>query len=234
MTAPAAASARLWLSQAWLVLRKDLLLELRTKEIVATGGFFAVLVTVMSSLAFYTGPTVNAQVASGVIWLATAFAALLALTRTWQRERDDGVLDALLVSPLSPSALFLGKALGVLVFLWVIQAIVIPTCALFFNLDLGTHGLGLLLMSAAAIPGIAASGTLFGVMTVRTGARDLVLSLVLFPLLSPTLLAAVSGTRELLHGVALEELVDYFKIMWLFDATFLFGGLGLFGALAER
>jgi heme exporter protein B len=71
-------------------------------------------------------------------------------------------------------------------------------------------------------------------MTVRTGARDLALSLVLFPLLAPTLLASVVATRELLHGVALSELFDYFKILGLFDITLIAGGLGMFRALAER
>lgn len=223
-----------WVAQVALVAQKDLRIEMRTKEIVATGGFFSVLVTVMASLAFYTGPSVNAQVASGVIWLATAFSALLALSRTWQREREEGVFDALLVSPLSPSALFAGKALGVLVFLLLIELIVIPTAALFFNLDLLDHGAGLCAIALAATPGIAASGTLFGVMTVRTGARDLALSLVLFPLLAPTLLASVVATRELLHGVSLTELFDYFKILGLFDVTLLAGGLGMFRVLAER
>jgi len=223
-----------WLRQTLMVLKKDLLLELRTKEIVATGGFFAVLVTVIASLAFYTGPTVNAQVASGVLWLTMAFSTLLALSRTWQREREEAVLDALIVSPLAPSALFAGKAFGVLILLAVIEAIALPTCAVLFNVDLFERGLGLLLLSAAALPGIAASGTLFGLLTVRTGARDLTLSLVLFPLLAPTLLAAVTATRELLHGAALSELSDYFKILCVFDATLIAGGLGMFGSLAER
>jgi heme exporter protein B len=69
---------------------------------------------------------------------------------------------------------------------------------------------------------------------VRTGARDLTLSLVLFPLLAPTLLAAVTATRELLHGAPLSDLVDYFKILVVFDATLIAGGLGMFGSLAER
>jgi heme exporter protein B len=217
-----------------IVLEKDLLIELHTKEILATGGFFSVLVTVIASLSFYTGPAVNAQVASGVLWLTMAFSALLALGRIWQREREEAALDALLVSPLRPSALFAGKALGVLLLLAVIEGIALPCCALLFNVDLIEAGPGLLLLSAAALPGIAASGTLFGLLTVRTGARDLILSLVLFPLLSPTLLAAVSATRELLHGAPLSELVAYFEILCLFDVTLIAGGLGMFGSLAER
>ena len=88
-------------------------------------------------------------------------------------------------------------------------------------------------MCLLATPGIAAAGTLFGAMTARTGARDLVLASVLFPLLAPTLLAAVAGTRELLGGAPIEQLVDYLKLMGVFAVVFTAGGLGMFGALIE-
>lgn len=223
-----------WLSQVWTITRKDLRIEARSGEVVITGGFFAVLVTVLSSLAYYMGPQTRNQVAAGVIWLATTFAAVLSLSRTWQREREEATLDALVVSPLYPSALYFGKALGILVFLLAIEAVVVPLCGIFFAIDVFTHGIGLLTISAFAIPGVAASGTLFGVMTVRTRARDLVLSICLFPLLSPTLMAATVATRELLGGVPLEELTDFLQIMAMFDVVFIVGGAGLFGSLAEQ
>jgi heme exporter protein B len=105
---------------------------------------------------------------------------------------------------------------------------------LFFNVNLLTSGAGLLLLALAATPGIAFSATLFGLMTVRTRARDLVLAIVLFPLLCPTLLAAVVATRELLSGMPLGELSDYLVLMLVFDVVFLAGGLALFGTLAEE
>lgn len=223
-----------WPRQMWIVARKDLLIELRTGEIVVTGGFFGLLLTVISSLAYYTGPETKAQVAAGVIWLSTTFAAVLSLSRTWQREREEATLDALIVSPISPSALYFGKAIGVLVFLGAIECVVVPLTLLLFSIDLPEHVLGLALLSALALPGVAASGTLFGVMTVRTRARDLVLSICLFPLLAPTLLAATVATRELFSGVPLAELLDYLQIMLLFDIVFIVGGAGLFGSLAEQ
>ncbi|HEX2730446.1 MAG TPA: heme exporter protein CcmB [Polyangiaceae bacterium] len=229
-----ASHARTWLRQTWWIARKDARIELRTGEILTTGGFFSILVTVISSLAYYAGPTTKDQVAAGAIWISTAFASVLALSRTWQREREEGALDGLLVAPVFPSAVYAGKALGVLAFLFVIEAIVVPTCLLFFSLDLASVGFPLLVICAFATPGIAASGSLFGVMTVRTRARDLVLSIVLFPLLAPTLLAAVVATRELFGGTPLSELGDYLTIMGLFDLVFTVGGLSLFGTVAEQ
>jgi heme exporter protein B len=221
------------LKQALLVAGKDLSIELATGEIVTTSGFFAVLVAVIASLAFFSGPGSAQEVAPGVIWVSVAFASVLALGRTWQRERDDGALSGLLVMPLARSAIFAGKALGLFVFITLVELVVVPVAALFFSVDLLEVGGGLALLCLAGTPGIAASGTLFGAMTTRTRARDLVLASVLFPLLSPTLLAGVAGTRELLGGASIGELTDYFALMGVFGVVFTAGGLGLFELLIE-
>jgi heme exporter protein B len=222
-----------WLGYAWLVAEKDLAIELATGEIVTTSGFFAVLVAIVASLAFYSGADVTVRVAPGVLWVAISFASVLALSRTWQREREDGALAGLLVSPAPRSAIFAGKAVGLAAFMVAIEVVVVPVIALLFSVDLGRHGPLLALLCLGATPGIAAVGTLFGAMTVRTRARDLVLASVLFPFLTPTLLAGVAGTRELLGGAPLHELVDYLELMGIFAAVFIAGGLGLFGLLIE-
>jgi heme exporter protein B len=222
-----------WARQALFVAGKDLSIELATGEIVTTSGFFAVLVAVIASLAFFAGADAPERVAPGVIWVSVAFASVLALSRTWQREREDGALAGLLVLPIARSAIFAGKALGLVVFVFAVELIVVPVAGLLFSVDLAKMGTGIALFCLAATPGIAASGTLFGAMTVRTRARDLVLASVLFPLLSPTLLAAVAGTRELLGGAPLGELTDYMAIMGVFDVVFIAGGIGLFELLIE-
>lgn len=219
--------------QTAIVAGKDLAIELSTGEIVTTSGFFAVLVAVIASLAFHVGNSSSQSVAPGVIWVAVAFASVLAIGRTWQREREEGALLGLLVLPLSRSALFAGKALSVAIFVWIVQIIVVPVTALLFAVDLLEVGLGLVFISLAATPGIAAVGTLFGAMTVRTRARDLVLASVFFPLLAPTLLAAVAGTRELFGGAPLGELFDYVAIMGVFGVVFTTAGIGMFETLID-
>ena len=222
-----------WAAYALILFRKDVRIELRSGEVLVTSGFFAVVVIILASLSFYAGADTRHQVASGVIWLAIAFAAVLALGRLWQRERDDGALDGVLLSPVPRSALFAGKALGLMTFLLLIEAVVIPLTAVLFSLDLVILGPGLVVIALAATPGLAAASTLFGAMTARTRARDLVLAIVLFPLLSPTLLAATVATRELLGGASLRELGDYLKIILVFDVAFAAGGLGLFATLLD-
>lgn len=217
-----------------MIAEKDLRIEARTGEVTTTSSFFALLVVVLSSLSFHGGPSGQRLVASGTLWLTLAFAAILSLSRSWQREREESAFTGLLTMRLSRSALFLGKFGGMCVFLLLVEALVLPLVALFFSIDLFEMGWGMCLIALVATPGIAAAGTLFGSMTVRTRARDLVLAIILFPLISPTLLAAVVATRELLAGMPMSELGDYLLLMGLFDFIFITGGLTLFGALVEQ
>jgi heme exporter protein B len=217
----------------WLVAKKDLSIELSTGEIVTTAGFFAVLVAIIASLSFFAGKDARRDVAPGVIWISIAFSSVLALSRTWQREREDGAIRGLLVAPLARNAIFMGKALGVAAFVTAVQLIVVPVTAVLFQLDLAKTGGPLALLLLSATPGVAASGTLFGAMTIRTRARDLVLSSVMLPLLAPSLLAGVAGTRALFMGATFGELSDYFALLGLFGAIFTAGGLGLFDAVVE-
>lgn len=222
-----------WARQAWLVAKKEIAIERQNGEIVTTAGFFGVLLAVVSSFAFQSGPEAARQVAPGVIWLSLAFSAVLGLGRAWQREREDNALLGLVVAPIARSAIFAGKALGLAAFVIALEILIIPVTALVFGLELPKYALGLAVVGLLAGLGIAASGTLFGAMTVRTRARDLVLATVLLPLLAPVLACAMAATRELLAGVSIWELGDYLVLMAVFDAVFIAGGLGMFGVLME-
>jgi len=223
-----------WLRQVRSVAIKDLRIEVRSGEVVITSSFFALLVVVVASISFHGGPVSRPSVAAGSLWLSVAFAAVLALSRSWQREREEAAYVGLLMAPLYRSALFVGKLLSLILFLAVVHCVVVPLVALLFAIDLVRLGPGLLAIIVCATPGIAAVGTLFGAMTVRTRARDLILAIVLFPLLTPTLLAAVLASRELIAGVPFGELGDYLGLMMLFDAVFLTGGLSMFGLLIDE
>jgi len=222
------------------VLAKDVRIELATGEIVTTAGFFAVLVTIMASVSFATGPETTTRVAPGALWLSIAFAAILAVGRTWQREREESALLGLLVSPAPRAAIWLGKALGLLGFLLAIEVVVVLIVALLFHVDLTRVALPLTVVMLAGTVGVAATGTLFGAMTARTGARELILAIVLFPLLSPALLSSVSATREIFYASAsgqavdMSEVSDWLLLLGVFDVVAIGGGLAMFGALVEE
>ena len=228
-----------FLRGALAVLAKDLRIELATREIVTTAGFFAALVAIMASLAFTTGPETTTRVAPGALWLAIAFSAVLALGRSWSREREESALLGLLVSPVPRAAIWLGKALGVLGFVLAVEVVVVPLVALLFHVDLRPIAGPLALVMLLGTVGVAATGTLFGAMTARTGARELLLATVLFPLLSPALLASVSATREIFYAatsgqaVDMGEVRDWLVLLGVFDLVAVVGGLTMFGALVD-
>jgi heme exporter protein B len=221
-----------FLRSAWLIAAKDLRIELRTKEVVVTTGLFAVLVVVLSSLAFYLSKGLAERIAPGVLWVAIAFAGVLAVGRSWERERDNQVLRGLLLAPMPRGALFAGKLLANLLFVFAVEAVILPLTALFFHVDLLPRLPLLLAFMALGTLGFVAAGTLFGALAARSSsARDLVLSIVVFPLIAPGLLGAVVATRDLFAGVPAAELLGWIHALVAFDLVFLAAGVTLFDPL---
>ncbi|MEM9863375.1 MAG: heme exporter protein CcmB [Myxococcota bacterium] len=219
------------LRAAWIIAKKDIAIEQRTKAVVVSTTLFATLVVILASLSFYLTPALARQIAPGVLWVAIAFSGLLAVGRGWAREREGDAMRALLLAPVPRGAIFLGKLIANTLFLVAVELIVAPLVALFFHIDLLEVGPALLSLLVLGTFGFAAAGTLFGALSVRTGARDLALSVVVFPLVTPALLAAVVATKQLFAGAPLEEMAVWVKILLTFDAFFLVAGLGLFDAL---
>jgi heme exporter protein B len=237
--AAAALSTSRFLRGAIAVLSKDFAIELATREIVTMTGFFAALVAIMASVAFTTGPETTTRVAPGALWLAVAFSSILALGRSWQREREESALVGLLVSPVPRAAIWCGKTAGVFAFVTAVEMVVVPLVALLFHVDLPSVIAPLAVVTLMGTLGVAATGTLFGAMTVRTRARELLLASVLFPLLSPALLSSVGATREIFYAAAsgqpvdMAEVRDYLVLLGVFDVVAIAGGLAMFGALIE-
>jgi heme exporter protein B len=216
---------------AWLVLRKDLRIELRTGEVVVTTALFATLVTVIASLSFYIDEDSAKLVAPGVLWIAVAFSGVLAMSRSWSRERDNDVFRGLLLSPAPRAAIYLGKSLGTVLFLAVVELVLVFEVGVLFNLELLKVLGPLTLLLALGTLGFAATGNLFAAMGVRTSARDMVLAVALFPVISPALLCGVVATRELLGGAPLSELWAWMRILLAFDLAFITAGVLLFEPL---
>lgn len=216
---------------ALTVLGKDVRIELRTRELVVTMGFFAVLVAVICSMAFWVSEETGRQVAAGVLWVAIAFAGSLGLVRAFARERDEQAFSALLLSPASRSAIFVGKLAFTILFLLVTEAIVLPLVALFFHLSLAKIAAPLALVMFLGTVGYAIAGTVFGAMTVRTRSRDFMLSVVLYPLVMPGLLSGVSATRELFDGATFGEVAAWLRLLFVMDVLLLVACLWLFEPL---
>ena len=226
-------------SFVWLLLRKDLRIELRTKEVLIVTLFFSSLVSLVAGISFYSGALATSAFAPGAMWLPVAFASVLATARFWQRERENDALSGILLSAAPRTAIYVAKVTLLVLFLLVVALLVVPMAALFFHIELLVFGGKLAALALMVSVGASAISALFGVMTVRTGARDLMLSAVLFPLLAPLIMTAVAGTRELLLTIEAgqvaqwSELRDYVLLLGVFDFVALFLGAGLFHLLVE-
>lgn len=190
----------IFLHQTLAHLRKDLVLEWRSRDAITSMLFFSLLVVVVFSFAFDPTAAVSRQIAGGVLWVVLLFAATTALNQSWNREQRNQVLDAHRMAPSSPAALFLGKALANLVFVTVVELVLAPIFAIFYNLHVLGQGWLLLVVMPLGTWALIANGTFFAALALRTRNRELMLPLVLFPVSIPALLAMVQATTYILTG----------------------------------
>jgi heme exporter protein CcmB len=212
---------------------KDLRLELRSKEILLTMGFFGFLAVLTLAFAFRRGDAPVAAVGSGCLWVAIAFSGTLGLGRAFERERENDSIRALLLSPVDRNAIYLGKVIGIALFMGVVELVVIPAVVLFFTLPLdGERALYLAALCALGTLGYALVGTLLSASLLRSGSRDVLLAVVLFPIIVPIVIAGAMGTNALFEPqIARVELLTWIRVMGAFDVVFLVVSLWIFEPL---
>ena len=211
-----------FLTTAWLVTRKDLLIEVRSREIVFTTLFFAVSCVLVFAFGFVREGVAVDDAAAGILWIAIAFSGTLALGRAFERERQSETLRALMMAPVDRPALYVGKLVGVLLLLAVVEAIVVPLVALMFQAPLFGHPVLMAGLLASGTIGFAAVGTLFAAMLVRARSRDVLLPILLYPITIPVIIAGVRGTAALLQADAdLPMARAWLSMLVFFDVVFI-------------
>jgi heme exporter protein CcmB len=205
-----------------LVMRKDLTIEVRSREILYTTLFFAVSCVLVFAFAFVREGQALGDAAAGILWIAIAFAGTLALGRTFERERHAETLRALMLAPAARPAIYVGKLLGILTLLFATELIVVPLVALLFAAPLFTRPLLLVGLLVAGTVGFAAVGTRFAAMLVRARGRDVLLPVLLYPITIPVIIAGVQGTLALVQPVVDQAMaVMWINILITFDVVFL-------------
>ncbi|MBI4511388.1 MAG: heme exporter protein CcmB [Deltaproteobacteria bacterium] len=221
-----------FLRHAAIVAWKDLRVELRTREIVYTMVFFAVMVVLIFSFAFIEDGQAVGDVSSGILWIAVAFAGMLGLSRAFDREREGDTIRGLLLSPAERGALFVGKAAGIALFMLIAEAVVVPLVGVLFRAPVLAHPLELALLLILATIGFSVVGSVFAAMLIRTRMREVLLPVVFYPIVIPALIAGTKGSAALLATPSTLP-VAYFWIKFLavFDALFLSVALWAFESL---
>ena len=216
----------------WAVFRKDLTIEVRSRETVATTLFFALSAVIVFAVALVREGRVVADAAVGILWVAIAFAGTLTLGRTFERERYTDTLRALLLAPAPRAAIYVGKLLAVLAILLLVELMLVPLVALLFDAALLQRPalLGALLVTGTI--GFAAVGTLFAAMLVRARSRDVLLPVLLYPMTIPVIIAGVRGTAALAQQMPDEPMATFWvMLLAAFDTVFLTVALWTFDPL---
>jgi heme exporter protein CcmB len=219
---------------AWLIMRKDLVVEFRSRELFLTTLFFAVSCVLVFAFALVRDGRPMEDAAAGILWIAVAFSGTLALGRTFEREQAHQTLPALLQAPVERAAVYVGKLLGLLVLLLIVELVVVPLVALFFQASLLALGGLVGVIVLAGTVGFLAVGTLFSAMLVRTRSRDVLLPVLLYPMTIPVMLAGVRGTSALIQATPdFDSLRMWLAMLGLFDAVFLTLALWTFEAVTS-
>ena len=212
----------MFLRTVWLVTRKDLLIEIRSREIIYTTLFFAVSCVLVFAFGFVRDGRPVEDAAAGILWIAIAFSGTLALGRAFERERQSETLRALMMAPVDRPALYVGKLIGVLMLLAVVEVIVVPLVALMFQAPMFAHPVLMAGLLASGTIGFAAVGTLFAAMLVRARSRDVLLPILLYPITIPVIIGGVRGTAALLQAdVDLPIATAWLSMLVFFDVVFI-------------
>lgn len=178
------------------LLRKELLVELRTLESVPGMSLFSISTFVVFHFAL-NRPSTGGQEAAGILWVTLLFAAILGINRLFVADAEQGGFDGFLLAPVDRTALLLAKALALLCYLLVFELVAVPAFGLLLlGPSLGPALPGLLAVLALADVGVAAIGTLVAALAVRTRARDLLGPLLALPLLVPIVIGAARASAS--------------------------------------
>lgn len=221
------------LKTAWVLLGKDLLLEWRTRARLNALLFFALATLLMFSFALGPDTRLLERNAGGYLWLAILLSSVLALGESFRVEQENASLDGLRLVPADPRALFLGKAIGNAVLLFLLGMVLFPVMTALYGTKLvlpiwtffGALALGCLAISAP--------GTVYAAIASNSRARDVLLPLLLFPLLVPALMAAVRATQLVLQGDPMAQIDSWLGLLASFNLIYWGLGLVLFPRVIE-
>jgi heme exporter protein B len=219
----------------WLaILRKDVALELRTRQSVPAMVLFSVTVFVLFRFGL-DRESVEGPLASGVLWVTILLATVLGVNRLFAAEREGGALDGVLLAPIDRTAIYVAKAVALYLYLVALELVALPAFAiLLLGPDLVDALPELLAIIALANLGLAAVGALVAGIAAEARARDLIVPLMLLPLVVPVLIAAATATKPLLERIpAPEELGKWLGFMGIFDIVFVLLSVAVFDYLLE-
>ncbi|MBI4665749.1 MAG: heme exporter protein CcmB [Nitrospinae bacterium] len=205
----------------WAIMAKDLRMEFRGKEILTTTLTFSLLTILMFNFAMDLTSLNTKDLSAGVLWVAFLFSASLSMNRSFLYEKEEGCLSALMLAPLSRSAIYFGKLLSNLIITLLSIGVIIPVFTVLYNVNVMERFFMQSLTFFMGALGFNAVGTLIAAMAVNLRAREMMGPLLLLPVAAPALIAAVKISGGLITGAPAEDLDAWYKILAAFDVIYL-------------
>src|SRR3990172_4757554 len=209
------------MKKVWAIVLKDIITELRTKELFASMFTFSLLILVVFNFAFDFSAEIIPFAAPAILWISFTFAGVLGLSRSFALEKEGNSILGLLLTPTDRSLIFAGKMIGNIIFVFIVEAIILPIFVLFFNYNLFGNAVPLLLVILLGSLGFVSVGTLFSAMALNTKLREVLLPILLFPIIIPVIFSSVKLSSAILNGNPLSEVGFPLKILISFDIIFL-------------
>ena len=215
------------------IVKKDVLMEMRTKEVVNASLVFAILLVIVFSFIMEPGSEVEKKIAGGIFRMAVTFSGILGLNKTMMSELEGGNFEALMLAPVDKSAIFFGKVISNMLVLILLEIILIPLFLVFYSINIVSHPLMIAVIFLATY-GYALVGTLFSMISVRTNSREIMLPLLLLPIMIPILIAAILSTNIFISGSDIAYSYNWIKLTAVFDIIFTAVIFGIFSAIIEE
>jgi heme exporter protein CcmB len=222
-------------AQVARIAAKDLRIEWRSREIVYTMGFLAMVVVLIFSFAFIVGDArPSPSVTSGILWIAVIISGTVGLGRTFDREREGESIRSLLLSPAPRAAIYLGKLLATVALMLAVEIVLVTLCGFLFSAGIARQAGRIALLLGLGTLGFAAAGCVFSAALLRSRSRDVLLSTLLYPIIVPIVIAGARGTSQVLDPVSpdFDGALFWTQFLFTLDAIFLTVGLWAFEPVA--
>ncbi|PLX70259.1 MAG: cytochrome C biogenesis protein [Denitrovibrio sp.] len=222
-----------YLSTVAAIVRKDLLHELKSREIVVSMLLFSILTVVVFSFIFEPGSEFKNRVVGGILWMSVTFAGILGLNKSMMSEVNGGNFSALLLAPVDRSAIFFGKAISNFMFMMIVQLITVPLFIVLYNVNIFHTSFMPMTVFLMGTWGFAILGTLFSIISVNTRTREVMLPLLLLPVMVPVILASVQALNIYILGLDVAESYKWLKLLAVFDIIFTVVVFAVFDFIVE-
>ncbi len=209
------------MNKVWAIIKKDIVTELRTKELFSSMLIFALLVIVIFNFAFGFSTELLDLAAPAMLWISFIFAGVLGLSRSFALEKEGNAVIGMLLTPTDRSLIYAGKMISNTIFIFIVGLLMVPMFILFFNYEFLSTLIPLIPVIFLGAVGFVSIGTLFSAMALNTKLREVLLPILLFPIIIPVIVSAVEISGQVLDGNSLFAASSSLKLLVSFDIIFL-------------